>query len=98
MAESQTPEETLDPAVLTAEPVREVPRIEALRARVAELQKRVSDLKIEIVPPSEKDSQKGYVLAKWGRTRVAQVVEGKGTIDDAECAVLEVAIAHLTVS
>jgi len=80
------------------EPVREPSRLDTLRAAFAELQKRVTDLKVKRVEPSEKDEQKGYVVASWGRTRVAQVVEGKGTIDDAECAVLEVAIAHLTVS
>lgn len=75
-------------------------RLEVLRAKFAELQARIPDLKLETVAPDPdpENGSKGYTLAKWGRTRVAQVVEPPHTPESAERAVLEVVIAHLTVS
>lgn len=75
-------------------------RLEVLRAKFAELQARVPDLKLETVPPNPDpdNGSKGYTLAKWGRTRVAQVVEPPHTPDSAEQAVLEVVLAHFAVS
>lgn len=71
-------------------------RLEKLRAQFSDLQKRVPDLKLVRVEPSAELERKGHVLATWGRTRVAHVVEPPHTIDDAECAVLEVTIANLS--
>lgn len=71
-------------------------RLEVLRAKFAELQARIPDLKLVRVEPSAEAEQKGYVLASWSRTRVSQVCEGAISPDDAERLVLESTCAHLT--
>jgi hypothetical protein len=83
-----------EPAPAKSEPSR----LEVLRAKFAELQKRVPGLTVERVEPSKEAEEKGHVTAKWGRTRVSHVVEPPYSIDQSEAAVLEVVIAQLTVS
>ena len=75
---------------------RELTPLDALRAAVADLKKRVPGLKVERIEGD--DDTKPHVKASWGRTRVADVADPPRTLDQCEIAVLEVVLANLTVS
>lgn len=72
------------------------PRLSELREKFAALQKRVHDLRLVRVEPSEENERKGHVLVTWARTRIAHVVEPPFSIDDSERIVLETALTHLS--
>lgn len=81
----------LAPEVLTP-PVAKAPtRLETLRAKLAEI---APGVKVERVEADAKAESKAHVKCSFGRKRVAHVVEPPHSLDDAECAVLTVVIAH----
>lgn len=72
---------------------RDLTPLGVLRAAVAELRKRVPDLKVERIEGSA--DTKPHVKASWGRTRVADVADSPRTLDQCEIAVLEVVLSNL---